>query len=125
MWENYESLLDNDKQPWLSDIVLPHNDDEGEMERERDTTEQEESLLDNDKQPWLSDIVLPHNDDVQLCLFLFPFHLHHHYVGELYQIAKAVYHYLADFLLVQLCLFLFPKVKWKEKETQLNKKKVC
>jgi hypothetical protein len=33
--EQEESLLDNDKQPWLSDIVLPHNDDEGEMERER------------------------------------------------------------------------------------------
>ena len=36
----------------------PTYDDEGEMERERDTTEQE-SLLDNDKQPWLSDIVIP------------------------------------------------------------------
>jgi hypothetical protein len=36
-----------------------NNEDEGEMETERDTTEQEESLLDNDKQPWLSVIVLP------------------------------------------------------------------
>jgi hypothetical protein len=36
-----------------------NNEDEGEMETERDTTEQEETLLDNDKQPWLSDIVLP------------------------------------------------------------------
>jgi hypothetical protein len=36
----------------------PTYDDEGEMETERDTTEQEETLLDNDKQPWLSVIVL-------------------------------------------------------------------
>lgn len=28
-----------------------NNEDEGEMETERDTTEQEETLLDNDKQP--------------------------------------------------------------------------
>ena len=38
---------------------MNNNEDEGEMETERDTTEQEETLLDNDKQPWLSDIVLP------------------------------------------------------------------
>jgi hypothetical protein len=50
------------------------------METERDTTEQEESLLDNDKQPWLSVIVLPP---------------------------------------------MMMKVKWKQKETQLNKKKLC
>ena len=36
-----------------------NNEDEGEMETEIDTTEQEENMLDNDKQPWLSDIVLP------------------------------------------------------------------
>ena len=58
----------------------PTYDDEGEMETERDTTEQEETLLDNDKQPWISVIVLPP---------------------------------------------MMMKVKWKEKETQLNKKKVC
>ena len=40
-------------------IQKENNEDEGEMETERDTTEQEKTLLDNDKQPWLSDIVLP------------------------------------------------------------------
>jgi hypothetical protein len=57
----------SDSQGCLSLFVSEHserkteenNEDEGEMETERDTTEQEETLLDNDKQPWLSVIVLP------------------------------------------------------------------